>query len=84
MGAVFKNCRLSEMVYNGLLNLPSYRQLPDLNVGENDSFLEGVRIQKDMSYVIVADDAFPLNVHIMKLYAHNNLTEGKRMFDYRL
>ena len=83
-GAVFRHCMLAEMLANGSLNLPKERQLPDLNVEENEnSFLEGERIQRPMPYVIVADDAFPLKNHIMKPFAQSNLTDGKRIFNYR-
>ena len=38
----------------------------------------------EMLYVIVADDAFPLSKNIMKPYAQKGLTDGKRIFNYRL
>ena len=37
-----------------------------------------------MSYVIVADDAFPLSTNCMKPYPQNNLIISKRLFHNRL
>ena len=34
-------------------------------------------------YVFVADDAFALKQNVMKLYPQHNLTEDKRIFNYR-
>ena len=33
--------------------------------------------------VFVADDAFPLTKHCMKPYGRKNLSDEKRVFDYR-
>ena len=84
-GGVFKNTHLYEILNSGL-NLPNDRPLPDLHVNNNDandSFLDGERIQKDVPYVIIADDAFPLGRRIMKPYAQKDLTDGKRICNYR-
>ncbi|KAG8335894.1 hypothetical protein J6590_108755 [Homalodisca vitripennis] len=35
-------------------------------------------------YVIVADDAFPLSINVMKPYSKRNLTLEERLFNYRL
>ena len=56
------------------LNLPSDELLP------GDNILTSNR----MPYVIVGDDAFPLKRHIMKPYAQRGLSDGKRIFNYRL
>lgn len=37
-----------------------------------------------MPYVIVADDAFPLQTNIMKPFAFRNQNESERIFNYRL
>ena len=55
------------------LNLPCDKSLP------GDEETENV-----IPYVILADDAFPMKRGIMKPYAQQNLSEGKRIFNYRL
>lgn len=37
-----------------------------------------------MPFMIVVDDAFPLNKHIMKPYSQVGLTPESRIFNYRL
>ena len=56
------------------LNLPSDVPLPSDNILTSNS----------MPYVIVGDDAFLLKRHIMKPYAQRGLSDGKRIFNYRL
>ena len=36
------------------------------------------------TFVIVGDEAFPLNKHLMKQYAKIELDDSKRIFNYRL
>lgn len=71
---VFSQSGLNQNMLNNTLNLPS------------DSFLPGESIStsKPIPYVIVADDAFPLRKNIMKPYAQKGLSDGKRIFNYRL
>ena len=39
---------------------------------------------KELPYVIVADEAFPLKQHLMKPFPHRGLTHAERIFNYRL
>lgn len=70
-GGVFRNTTLYQKLQNNELNLP------------NDQCLPGS--QQNMPFVFVADDAFPLQRHIMKPYpgTHARGSE-KRIYNYRL
>ena len=85
-GAVFRNCEFRKLLDSKSLNLPPPRPLPDLNMGNahDDSFLEGCRNETPLPCVFVADDAFPLDENMMKPFSQTNLTDGKRIFNYRL
>lgn len=39
---------------------------------------------KPIPFIIVADDAFPLNTHILKPYSQVGFTPESRIFNYRL
>lgn len=52
------------------LNLPTSRPLPGS--------------QLDIPFVIIADDAFPLGLNLMKPYASRGLTHGQRIANYRI
>ena len=82
-GGVFKNCDLLKLIANGEANFPKGRQLPDMST-LNDYFLVQSDRTSDVSYVIIADDAFPSSTFCMKLYAQSNLSDSKRSFGYRL
>nr|CAH7734480.1 unnamed protein product [Callosobruchus chinensis] len=69
-GGVFRNSSLSEAVYNNILNFPEPELLPGL--------------RERLPYVIVADEAFPLSMHLMKPYPHRGLNTEERVFNYRL
>ena len=58
-GGVFKNSELYHLLVNGEINLPDSRQLPDLS-SLNDSFLVESNHESEVPYIVVADDAFPL------------------------
>ncbi|XP_036141683.1 protein ALP1-like [Monomorium pharaonis] len=68
--SVFRESSLATQLHSGTLNLSLPSSLPGYNV--------------DMPYVIVADDAFPLKTNIMKPYPGRNLTNEKKIFNYRL
>lgn len=68
---VFNSCSLSSALQdNSPLNLPPDNELPGSNVIS--------------PYVIVADDAFALQRHIMKPFPARNLTYEQRIYNYRL
>lgn len=69
-GGVFANCTFAKRLYRHELNLPMPRPLANRT--------------KEMPYVIVADDAFPLSENIMKPYGQTNLTLEKRIYNYRV
>ena len=68
-GGVFRNSPLSKVLSENTLDIPNTR-----------NFEPG----RELPYVIVADDAFPLKNHIMKPYALCNLTIHQRIFNYHL
>ncbi|XP_076235096.1 uncharacterized protein LOC143179668 [Calliopsis andreniformis] len=69
-GGVWKNC-FSSALTNGKLNLPLESALPGRS--------------EEVPYVFVANDAFPLQNNIMKLYPGNHESGSKRrIFNYRL
>ena len=55
-GSVFKNCLFGQALINGQLNIPPPKPLPN--------FPEG----GPLPHVIVADEAFPLRVDLMRPY----------------
>jgi len=70
-GGVFNSCSLSSALQdNSPLNLPPDNELPGSKVIS--------------PYVIVADDAFALQRHIMKPFPARNLTYEQRIYNYRL
>lgn len=71
-GAVFKDGSLYRKLVQNRLNLPPDKSLP----GDENS--------NKLPYIFLADDAFPLKRNIMKPYAKKDLSEGKRIFNYRL
>ncbi|KAI8432611.1 hypothetical protein MSG28_013597 [Choristoneura fumiferana] len=70
-GGVFRNTSFYQKLQNNELNLPNDQSLPGR--------------QQNMPFVFVADDAFPLQRHIMKPYpgTHARGSE-KRIYNYRL
>lgn len=70
-GGVFQKTELCHRLATGNLALPPPKVLPGR--------------QKKQPFVIVADEAFPLEEHIMKPYSGNHLRDSpKRIFNYRL
>lgn len=70
-GGVFRNTSLFQKMENNAANFPSACNLSG----------RVIRVP----YVIVADDAFPLNTHIMKPYSGQHAKGStKRIFNYRL
>lgn len=69
-GGVYNNCSLATAIENNSLNIPTTRPLPGR--------------ETPVPFVIVADDAFPLQTHIMKPFAFRNQSIQERIFNYRL
>lgn len=69
-GGVFALTPFFRKMVNGELNLPNDQPLPQR--------------ERNMPYVLVADDAFALHTHIMKPYPKRNLSIIERAFNYRL
>jgi len=70
-GGVFRNCTLSKKLKNGTLNLPAPRCLPQK--------------LKPVPYVIIADNAFPLQENLLVPYSGNHDSGSfQRIFHYRL
>lgn len=69
-GGVFSNCALSAALQRNVLNIPAPRALPGR--------------EKPVPFVVVADDAFPLQINIMKPYPFREQPCAVRVFNYRL
>ena len=69
-GGVWANCSLSTLLKEGRANLPPAECLPNSN--------------RDLPFVFLADDAFPLSVNLMKPYPFRNQSRKQRIFSYRL
>ena len=69
-GGVFRNCNMYQMLEQKKLNVPEPTPLPGSTIM--------------CPYTLVADDAFPLKMYILKPYGQVGLTREKRIFNYRL
>lgn len=69
-GGVYNNSVLSSLVTQNSLNFPPPAQLPNTNI--------------TTPFTFVADDAFPLQSHIMKPYSKRDLSDVHKVFNYRL
>ncbi|KAK5647953.1 hypothetical protein RI129_002845 [Pyrocoelia pectoralis] len=69
-GDIFHRSSLATWLNNNDLHIPP----PD--------FLSGT--QNKAPYVIVANDAFPLSINLMKPYSQRGLSYDTRIFNYRL
>ena len=69
-GGVWANCTLSTLLKEGRANLPPAQCLPNSN--------------RDLPFVFLADDAFPLSVNLMKPYPFRSQSRKQRIFSYRL
>lgn len=69
-GGVFGNCSFQRALQCNELNLPQPKPL------------EGR--QENVPFVLVADDAFRMQKHLLKPYPGKNLSAGQRIFNYRL
>ena len=62
------------------LNLPP----PQPHPKNSDPYWQDFEEPQSLPIVFVGDDAFPLDVHSMKPYAHKSCTDEERIFNYRL
>lgn len=72
-GGVWGNCTFSKELYNqdaNVLSIPPPKPLTGRS--------------KPIPYCIVADDAFPIKVNIMKPYSQRQTNVPQRVFNYRL
>ena len=69
-GGIFRNSALPDAINTNSLHFPQPQPLKD------ETF--------SLSYMLVADDAFPLQNNIMKPYSQTGLTTAKRIYNYRL
>lgn len=69
-GGVWGNSDMSYRLANGTAGLP------------RDDILPGS--ERSLPFVFVADDAFPLQRHIMKPFAHRQQSTRERIFSYRV
>ncbi|XP_042897245.2 uncharacterized protein [Parasteatoda tepidariorum] len=69
-GSVYKKCTLKKNIEEGKLNIPGGQLLPGTNLAA--------------PFVVVADDAFPLEEHLMKPFPGKSLSIENRIFNYRL
>lgn len=69
-GGVFSNTTFYQKLKGNKLRIPEPNCLPRSNI--------------KLTFVFVADDAFPLSHNIMKPYPLRNMTREQRIFNYRL
>lgn len=69
-GGVFGKCSFAQAMHENRLNFPPPLALPHRQI--------------PMPYVLVADDAFALEVNLMKPFPGRNLNTSQRVFNYRL
>ena len=69
-GSVFSHSALGKLMNEGALNLPDETTLTNSS--------------KKAPYVIVGDEAFPLQKHLMRPYPGRNLPIDEKVFNYRL
>ena len=69
-GGVFANTPIYDKLESKQLGIPSSQPLPGR--------------MKEIPYMIVGDDAFPLKSYLMKPYPSRGLDISKRIFNYRL
>ena len=79
-GGVYRNSIFYKVLENGSLNLPDPVPLP----GSDDPQWMFDQCNEPIPYVLVADNTFPLGRHWMKPFPQYNLSDLKRIFNYRL
>ena len=79
-GGILRNSLFWKALVNGSLGLPQ----PKLLLESTDKSFDGSYTTKPVPFYLAGDDAFPLENNIMKPYSQRNLSEEKRIFNYRL
>ena len=69
-GQIFRDSELRPMLEEGTMCLPPPSPLPHAD--------------RDTSYFLIGDDAFPLRSWMMKPYSRRHLDHDERIFNYRL
>ncbi|KAK4886453.1 hypothetical protein RN001_002724 [Aquatica leii] len=69
-GGVYRKCNLGKSIRNNWLNFPPSKSLPGRS--------------KEVPYVIIEDDAFPLSDRLLKPYPLRGMSHSQRIFNYRL
>lgn len=78
-GGVFRKTSLWKALEENSIYLPQAKPLPQ----NPDPVFEDTS-DIDIDYFFVCDDAFPLGLHLMKPYSKRQLSEERRIFNYRL
>ncbi|KAL4132034.1 hypothetical protein QTP88_009255 [Uroleucon formosanum] len=68
---VFKNSNFGKLLYSNKLDLPGPALLPETE-------------SNPQPYVFIGDEAFALHTHLLRPYPGRNLTDIRRVFNYRL
>lgn len=68
---IFKECPFGKMLYAKKLNLPEPNPLPNTN-------------NNPQPFVFIGDEAFALHTNLLRPYPGRNLTDTRRVFNYRL
>ncbi|XP_008189338.1 uncharacterized protein LOC103311487, partial [Acyrthosiphon pisum] len=68
---IFKECPFGKMFYEKKLNLPEPNPLPNTN-------------NNPQTFVFIGDEAFALHTNLLRPYPGRNLTDTRRVFNYRL
>ena len=79
-GGILRNSLFWKALVNGSLGLPQPKLLPE----STDKSFYGRYTNKPVPFYLAGDDAFPLENNIMKPYSQRNLSEEKRIINYRL
>jgi len=69
-GGIFRHSSLYQLLSSNNFNIPNARKLPLSDV--------------ELPFVILGDEAYPLLSYLMRPYPRRQLTESRRLFNYRL
>jgi len=68
---VFKNSNFGKLLYSNKLDLPEPALSPEID-------------SNPQPYVFIGDEVFALYTHLLRHYPGRNLTDIRRVFNYRL